>query len=272
MKAAIVGCGYVGKAIAQKWTALGFNVLATTTSPERIEELQQLASQVVVLTGDDKTKLKFALSDRDIVLLCVGSKRGASYQQTYLGTAQTLAAVLPQTQVKQLIYTSTCSIYGQTHGGWVDETVPPAPTSTNGQVIEQTEQTLLSAAASDRKICILRLGGIYGPGRTLARIYGRIAGTTRPGTGEEIANWVHLNDIVNAIDWARSQQLSGIYNLVQDELIPRRELITKVCEKNDLSPVQWDNNPPSPPNRNVRLSNQKIKDTGYQFVHPAFGL
>lgn len=270
MKTAIIGCGYVGKTVAHLWKAKGFDVVVTTTSPERVSELSEVSNKVVVLKGTEEQKIECAIADRDIVLLSVGSKRGANYRQTYLGTAQTVAKVLPRTQIKQLIYTSTCSIYGQNTGAWINETMPPNPSTENGQIIEVAEQTLLNAASPERKICILRLGGIYGPGRTVENIYSRIAGKTMPGTGEEAANWVHLLDIIGAIDWAQTRQLSGIYNVVQDEILTRRELIQEVCDRQNLPAVQWDGNPNAGRGRNVRLSNQKLKSTGFQLEHPTF--
>ncbi len=276
MKAAIIGCGYVGKTVAEYWQQQKLSVLVTTTQQERVSELAAVAHKVVVLMGTDANKLQAALADCDVALLCVGSKRGASYANTYLGTARTLAQVLPNTAVKQVIYTSTCSVYGQHDGAWVNELMPPMPMTENGRVIEQTEQVLLAATTPERRVCILRLGGIYGPGRSLKKIYARAAGTTRPGSGEEATNWVHLNDIVGGIEWARQQQLAGIYNLVQDEVPTVRSLITRVCDRYQLAPVLWDalrdEQRVSDRRKNVRISNAKIKSTGYTFVHPQFWL
>lgn len=272
MKAAIIGCGYVGKTVAEYWQRQGLSVLVTTTQHERVSELAAVADQVVVLMGTEAGKLQVALADCDVVLLCVGSKRGASYADTYLGTARTLAQVLPDTAVRQVIYTSTCSVYGQHDGAWVSELMLPKPLTENGRVIEQTEQVLLAMATPERQVCILRLGGIYGPGRSLQKIYSRAAGTTRLGSGEEATNWVHLNDIVGGIDWARQRHLAGVYNLVQDEVPTVRSLITRVCDRYQLAPVLWDEQMVSDRPKNVRISNAKIKSTGYEFVHPQFWL
>ncbi len=269
MKAAIIGCGYVGTAVAQRWQEKGLDVLVTTTREERVEALSAIANRVEVVTGTERDRLQTILSDRQVVLLCVASKRGASYADTYLKTAKTIAQVLPHTSIEQLIYTSSCSVYGDHNGAWVTELMPPMPITDNGKIIEQTEETLLSEISPQRKICVLRLGGIYGPDRTLERIYSRAAGTTRPGKGEEGTNWVHLSDIVNGIDWACERQLAGLYNLVQDEVPMARDLIRAVCDRHNLAPVTWDESQPST-RKNVRVSNTKIKSTGYEFVHPAF--
>lgn len=269
MKAAIIGCGYVGTAVAQQWMSQGLEVLVTTTREARVAELRAITPEVKVLTGTDHKRLTSALSDSQLVLLSVASKRGASYADTYLRTAQTLADVLPNTPIEQLIYTSSCSVYGQHDGAWVSELMPPKPMTDNGKIIERTEETLLQATSPQRKICVLRLGGIYGPNRSLKKIYRRAAGTTRPGKGQEGTNWVHLRDIVGGIEWARTQKLSGLYNLVQDEVPTVRDLISEVCDRYDIPPVEWDESKPSA-RKDVRVSNSKIKGTGYSFVHPDF--
>ncbi|MEA5466536.1 SDR family oxidoreductase [Leptothoe sp. PORK10 BA2] len=267
-KAAIIGCGYVGQEVARLWRRQGLTVTATTTSPERVEELRTVADRVLVLKGTDPEAVQDCLVDQQVVLVSVGPKRGANYGETYLGTAQTLAQVLPHTAVQQLIYTSTYSVYGQHQGAVVTEETGVEPATANGEVIAAAERTLLGLSGLD--VCVLRLGGIYGPGRTLERIYSRAAGQTRPGTGDEWANWVHREDIVGGIEYVRSHSLSGIYNLVQDEIPTVKELIDRVCDRYHLAPVTWDPAQPSARPYNAKVSNAKIKAAGYQFIHPSF--
>lgn len=270
-KVAIVGCGYVGKQVAQLWQQQGLTVTATTTRPERIPELHPVANDVRVLRGTDQALLREALEGQSCVLVSVAGGRTASYEDTYLKTAQSLVAVLADVpSVEQLIFTSTYSIYGNYNGDWVTEETPLKPATANAQIMAQTEQTFLSAAHAHRRVCIFRLGGIYGPGRELAKIYSRAAGTTRPGTGEEGSNWIHLDDIVGAIAFAHEHQLNGIYNLVQDEIPTVRELIEQVCRSQNFPPVTWDAAQPSDRPYNIRVSNQKLKGAGYRFVHPTF--
>lgn len=265
--ALILGCGYVGKAVAQRWRGL-LTVTATTTSPERLSELQGIADQAIVLRGDDETALRSRLQHQDVVLLTIGAPNADAYEATYLQTAKTLAAVLPDTLVRQVIYTGSYAVYGDRQGDWVDEDTPIAPANRNGEILAETERVLLSAATDQRAICVLRLGGIYGPGRELARIFSRAAGTTRPGNGQDAANWVHLDDIVGAIDFARCQRLSGIFNLVATEPTTTGALIDRVLRESGLPPVTWDASQPSSRPYNAKVSNQKLRDRGYEFQHP----
>jgi len=81
-----------------------------------------------------------------------------------------LASVLKQVHsVRQLIYTGSYAVYGDREGAWVDEASPVAPPTRMVKILCETEQVLLSASSDDMSVCILRLGGIYGPRRELVK-------------------------------------------------------------------------------------------------------
>lgn len=272
-QAAILGCGYVGSAVAQQWQQQGLSVTATTTRPERVAELQAVADRVAVVRGDDREAIAALLASQNVLLICVGAGRQANYEQTYLTTAQTVVAALANApHLRQIIFTSTYSVYGNYGGAWVREDDAAKPATDNGRIMLETEQVLLGAATAERQVCVFRLGGIYGPGRELAKIYSRAAGTTRPGNGHEASNWIHLEDIAGAIAFAQTHALTGLYNLVQDEIPTVRELIDRVCRGSQLDPVTWDASQPSARPYNVRVSNQKLKAAGYAFQHGQFDL
>lgn len=273
MNIAIVGCGYVGTAVARQWHQnSGYHITATTTTEERVSELEQVAQRVVVVKGDDETALKSVVCDRDLILLSVAPTRSPqanSYEETYLRTAKNLVKALQQAPtVKQLIYTGSYSVYGDKNGAWVDEDSPLTPANHNGEILAQTEQVLLAASSKDLKVCILRLGGIYGPGRELTKIFSRAFGTTRPGTGEDFTNWIHLDDIVGAVNFAAVEKLPGIYNLVNKEPQLNRDLLDRLSEKYNLPKVMWNPTQQQVRAYNSRVSNQKIAAAGYKFIHP----
>lgn len=271
MKLAIIGAGYVGSAVSQMWHNAGHKVSVTTTTPDKTSELQQISSQVTVLTGNDLASLKQVVANQEVVLLSVASKQRTPeiYRQAYLETAQNLVTAIKATPgVKQLIYTSSYGIINNKSGNVVDETVTVNPVGEYSQILHQTEQVLLSVTQSEYKTCILRLSGIYGPRRELIKIFGRAAGKTRPGRGENYTNWVHLDDIVRAIDFAKDQQLQGVYHLSSDEFMTMKEFLDRLLTTHNLPPITWDSSQPSSRNYNIKLSNQKIKDAGFKFAHP----
>ncbi|NEP08357.1 MAG: NAD-dependent epimerase/dehydratase family protein, partial [Okeania sp. SIO4D6] len=241
------------------------------TTPEKVSELKNITSQVVVMKGNDPQAMQDVLQNQDMVLLSVGfrSHIGMEYKQTYLETAQTLVATLKKTpNIQQVIYTGSYSVYGDKNGEWIDENSPANPSTDNGKILHETEQVLLSASTPQQRVCILRLGGIYGPGRELIKIFSRWGGKTRPGTGDDVTNWIHLDDIVGAVEFAIDRQLQGIYNLVNDVPIKGKELLDSLHKYQGLEKVSWDGSPSSMRPFNARVSNKKLRDEGFELVHP----
>lgn len=274
-RAAIIGCGYVGTALASYWNQQqGYSVTATTTREERIAELEEVANEVVVMKGQDSHSVRSLLQNHDTVVLSIApiSDRQVDakvYRETYIPTAKNLVEALKDTgRVKQIVYLSSCSVYGNKKGEWVDENAPVETNSEYNQVLCEAEQILLDSASEDVKVSILRLGGIYGPQRELTTRLGRIAGKTMPGSGETFSCWIHLDDIIAAIDFLCQKRLGGIYNLVNDFNLTIGELCDRVCDLQGFKKIVWDASKPSFRDLNARINNQKIKAAGYQFIHP----
>jgi nucleoside-diphosphate-sugar epimerase len=266
--AVILGCGYVGRAVAQCWRP-SFYLTVTTTSAPKLSLLEPLADRVVLVNGNDEAGLRSLLHNQEVLLLSLGAPQRDAYADTYLRTAQTLATVLPDCPtLRQIIYTSSYALYGDHGGEWVDETTPIQPTNPNGKILAETEQVLLGLATPQRAVCVLRLGGIYGPGRELITIFRRSAGTTRPGTGAEASNWVHLDDIVGAIAFAAQHHLTGVYNLVATVPLTVKELLDQVLTAHGLPCASWDAGQRSERSYNAKVSNAKLRAAGYAFAHP----
>ncbi|MGK7938435.1 MAG: NAD-dependent epimerase/dehydratase family protein [Xenococcaceae cyanobacterium] len=271
MKISIIGCGYVGSAIARLWQEKGHTVTVTTTTPDKVSNLSAIADRVVITQGDDLGTLQEILTDRDVVLLCVGAKKRerVTYEQTYLQTAKNVVLAAQEiSSLKQIIYTSTHAILGDRQGEWTNEECPIATVNENGEILAKAEEVVLSAQKENLSVCILRLAGIYGENRELINIFRSWSGTNRPGKGENYANWVHLDDIVNALEFARSKQLAGIYHLSSDETLTRKEFFDRLFHTHNLPGIDWDNSTPTNRLLNLRLDNSKIKAAGFQLTHP----
>jgi nucleoside-diphosphate-sugar epimerase len=271
---AILGCGYVGSALAACWQEQGHVVTGTTTSREGLARLGEIASTAVVMKGDDLTAVNSLLEGQDTLVVSVsptGFQQAdeATYAATYLTTAKNLVEALEQAPtVKQVIYLSSCSVYGDRQGEWVDETAQIEPIDHKSQVLHESEQIVLQAANEYQKVCVLRLGGIYGPERELVGMFGGLAGMTMAGKGDRFVNWVHRDDIIGAIEFARLKQLNGIYNLVDDSQMTVKEQAELVCTYYNLPPVNWDPSRLSFQRKSLQVSNQKLKAAGYELIHP----
>lgn len=269
----ILGCGYVGSALARHYQASATaesapRVTATTTTPGRLAELEAIAHQALLLSIDDVAQLKAELQQQTHIVVSIGAKRGTPYAETYLKAAKVLTQALEgNSSIQQIIYTSSYSVYGDCQSEWVNEETKISPQSDNSKVLAETEQQLLALATPNRSVCVFRLGGIHGPGRELGRIFSFAAGKTRPGDGSDASNWVHRDDIVGAIDFALAKGFSGIYNLVNSDPIASKKLLDWVCDRYDLAPITWDPSQTSKRPYNAKVSNQKLRDAGYEFLH-----
>ncbi|MDJ0729797.1 MAG: SDR family oxidoreductase [Crocosphaera sp.] len=272
-KVAIIGCGYVGKAVASYWYQQGYIVTGTTTREEKISDLENITHNPIVMSGDNLEAIEKVTQEQQTILVSIApiSDRQVSaevYAQTYIPTAKNLVKVLNHNStVKQVIYLTSGSVYGDKKGEWVDETSPLDTESNYGQVLVEAENIILGLNREDIKVCLLRLGGIYGPGRELDKRIGRMAGKTLSGNGESCANWIHLDDIINGIEFVHKKGCHGIYNLVNDVKLTAKELCDLICDRQQLERVSWDASKPSFSSLNARVDNSKIKQEGYKFIY-----
>lgn len=265
---AILGAGYIGGKLIVPLKKRGLTVRVSTTTPSKANDLETIADEVFLLKGNEKNKTELFLKDCDGLILTVAPKESGDYQATYLETAETIRDTKPK--LKYLLYTSSTSVYGNYHGNLVDEETKPMPESQQGEILLNTESTYLKSLLDETKVCILRLGGIYGPGREVLNRVKKFAGRKIPGNGSSITNLIHCDDIVSAILWSLDQELVGVHNLVNDTHVTRKELYMKLAQQNKLPEVLWDNTGVNPHAGNKIVSNEKIKSTGFRFIHSTF--
>lgn len=192
----IIGCGYLGHRVARHWVARGDTVHALTRSADRAGELS--AAGMVPVVGDVTNRATLAgLPEVDTLLYAVGLDRqsGKSQRDVYVNG---LGNVLEQLagKVRRWIYISSTSVYGQDGGEWIDESSECSPQSPNGHVCLEAERLLMSRVPQAN---ILRLAGIYGPGRLVGRIEALRAGTAPDGNPEAWLNLIHITDAVAAV-------------------------------------------------------------------------
>ncbi|WP_369721548.1 SDR family oxidoreductase [Bradyrhizobium sp. LLZ17] len=132
------------------------------------------------------------------------------------------ADALAAKRSQKIIYLSTIGVYGDHGGAWVDETTPPQA------ILERTRSRLAAEQAwvelTGGDVAILRLAGIYGPGRNaLAALRaGSARRIVKPG---QVFNRIHVADIASAIMAAVRHQGGGIWNICDDEPAPPQDVI-----------------------------------------------
>jgi nucleoside-diphosphate-sugar epimerase len=228
MRVLIIGRGYVGSQLAADLARSSHEVSALSrTAPDRPE---LIAASVRPIKGDITEPDCLANLPRqwDWVVNCVSSSRGTmdEYRKAYLEGTRNLLDWLGPTALKKFVYTSSTGVYGQDDGSVVTEDSPAMPASETGKVLVETENILLTAARERRfPAVILRVSGIYGPGRGYW-LNQFLTGEARlDGTGDRILNMVHRDDVVGAIIAALEKGRPGeIYNVTDDEPVSQLKL------------------------------------------------
>ena len=276
MRLTIVGCGYVGMALARQCRLHSplHELVLTTTRSDRCEQLASHADHVLVCDASQPDALHQVLQGADAAVFCLGPKgdrqvSAAEYRHTFIDSFRCLEQLLPRLpQLQQILYTSSCSVYGDSKGGWVDETTEVQPSDEHGQVLVETESLLETmGAAHSRRVCILRLAALHGPGRTLDQRFRGLAGQTRAGNGQRYTNWVHVEDAAGSLRTAIDQRWSGVVNVVNNEPIQLADLINGALQRQGLAALTWDGEACVGGN-DRRISNSRLQGLGYELLHP----
>ncbi|MCA1470435.1 SDR family oxidoreductase [Bradyrhizobium sp. IC3195] len=134
---------------------------------------------------------------------------------------------------RKVVYLSTIGVYGDHAGSWVDESTPPQAILDRTRMRIAAEQAWTDATAGDA--AILRLAGIYGPGRNA--LLTLRAGTARriikPG---QVFNRIHVDDIASAIMAALRHQGGGVWNVCDDEPAPPQDVIGYAAQLMGVAP------------------------------------
>lgn len=178
-----------------------------------------------------------------------------------------------------LCYYSTAGVYGDFDGAWIDETAACHPHNERSkQRVVAEQQWRDFAAERGVPLLILRLAGIYGPGRsTLDRVRdGTARRIIKPG---QVFNRIHVEDIGRVTALAAQRRLGGTFNLADDEPTPPQNLITYAAELMGVTPppeVPFETANLTPMARsfyadNKRVSNAAIKTAlGIELLYPTY--
>lgn len=197
----IVGCGYLGMRVARRWLAVEEPVAAVTRHARRAEEFRAtgiLSIIAEVTQPASLEQLRPLLGPGDTLLYAVGYDRSAGQpmDQVYVqGLRNVLAAIHPE--ISRVIYISSTGVYGQVAGETIDEDSPTEPTREGGRVCLAAEQALLESPFGNRAV-ILRLAGIYGPGRVPNRADLR-AQKPLPFDPASALNLIHVEDAATVV-------------------------------------------------------------------------
>ena len=270
----IVGCGYLGHRLGSTWRAAGVHAVGVTRSTGSAEQLTTEGWTARALDISDSgacAQLAEEFPDFEVIVHCAASGRGggeAAYQAVYFEGCQNLLRTWP---AAKLFFTSSTSVYPQIDGSVLTEESDAQPRSSTGKILRATESLVLGAGGT-----VLRLGGLYGPGRSVLLKTFLSGGATidvrsePPWTPDgRWINQIHQLDAVGALLHLvalDSALTSGkCFNGTDSRPLSQREVYTYLCAK-----FKRDMPPESAPEENrkrgwshKRVSNARLRGTGW---------
>jgi nucleoside-diphosphate-sugar epimerase len=267
LKVLILGCGYVGQALASAWRTAGHAITGWVRSESSAAALLELGIKPWVGDLSAEEDWQGLPPDFDFFVHCASSSRGGAeaYARVYVRGIALAQHYLPRTQG---LFVSSTSVYGQTEGEIVTETSPAEPMNETSQLLREAE-----AIAWASQTIVLRVAGIYGPerGALLKKFLAQEA--MIEGDGTRWMNQVHRTDVVQAIQHVATLSTpEKLYNVADNEPVTYRDFYQWLATETHL-PL-----PPHGPvnaNRkrgltNKRVSNGLLTQSGWHPLYPTF--
>lgn len=223
----IVGCGDLGMRIAGRRRARGAGTECVVRSAGSAARLQRSGFAVRILDLDRPVAaLDFAAAHAQILYLAPPPPHG-----TRDARVQRFLAALPDAAGQRIVYVSTSGVYGDCGGAWVDERRPANPQVDRARRRFDAEQRLRAWREAGRgELIVLRVAGIYGPGRLplerLRRGEPMVAAAQAPWT-----NRIHVDDLVDVCEAAMTRGRDGaIYNVSDGHPSNMRDYFDRVAD------------------------------------------
>lgn len=221
------------------------------------------------------SEIEERLASADVILVSVPP--GTSVDPVLARFGRKIASIK---RPQRILYLSTIGVYGDHGGEWVDETAAPTPTSERSLVRVQAEKAWAAMGRGGAKtVHILRLSGIYGPGRNA--LVNLAEGKARRLVKEgQVFNRIHVEDIARAIAALLVHEgENDVWNVTDDEPAPPQDVVAYAAELMAIAPPpeqDFETAELTPMARsfygeNKRTSNRKIKEElGLEFAYPTY--
>ncbi|WP_455273215.1 SDR family oxidoreductase [Rhizobium herbae] len=275
MHVLILGAGFSGSAIAKAFLPLAQSVTGTTRSEDKLAGLSALGIDALVYDGTTISPDLAAAMKRTTHLI-QSIAPGRDGDPMMRPGAPSLAELMPN--LKWAAYLSTVGVYGDHGGAWVTENASLEPVSARSVERVAAEQAWLAfGQASNVPVAVLRLSGIYGPGRNA--FCNLAAGTARRLIKpNQVFNRIRVEDIAAAAVFLSGRSIGGIFNVTDHEPAPPQDIVAEAARLMGVAPppeMPFETAELSPMARsfygeNKRVSNTRLRDLGFVFRFPDY--
>jgi nucleoside-diphosphate-sugar epimerase len=267
-KTLLIGCGYIGLPLALELRGRGDSVTPWVHSEQGSRGPRNLdfAEMIIGSVADERTWNEVC-RNYDLVIHCASSGRGGeeAFAEVFREGMRQIIAHQPKARK---IFVSSTSVYGQTSGEPVSEVAPAEPFTPTGKILREAEAIALEGGAT-----VVRSSGIYGPGRAVLWEKFKRGEAVIEGDGLRWINQIHQRDLVAALAHLIDAGAPGeIYNATDDTPVSYRDYYAWCSEF--LSQPMPPHGPISTERKrgltNKRVSNTKLRATGWQPMYPSF--
>ncbi len=242
MRVFFFGLGYCAEAIIRRMPAI--EPSGTARSDERVAALRASGVEAYAFDGARADPgLEDALMCAEAIVVSI-PPRGPEGPLDRFADAIRAAPAL-----RRVLYYSTIGVYGEHGGAWVDERSRTVTRNERGLARLADEKRWMEAGrARGLALDILRLPGIYGPGRN-ALVKLRQGEARRIVKANHVANRAHVDDIAEVTRLVLERGLDGrIWNVADDEPAPPQDVIAYAAVLLGVEP------PPEEPFETAKLS------------------
>ena len=243
MKVFFFGLGYCARRLIQRepW----IEASGTARTAEAVAALRREGVEAWRFDGvEAEPGLEAALGQAEAIVVSIPPREGVG-----AALERFAGAIAAAPGLRRIVYYSTIGVYGDHGGAWVDETGATRTRTARGLArLEDEARWTAAARARGAEADILRLAGIYGPGRNgLVNLRERQARRiVKPG---QVFNRAHVDDIAEISRLVLTRSLKGqIWNVADDEPAPPQEVVAYAAGLLGLEP------PPEEPFDEARLS------------------
>lgn len=224
--ASIIGCGWLGLPLAEHLLKAGYQVKGSTTQIDKLKSLQEKGIEPYLIDLSKEGSIAPSFFESDLFVVTVPPRSRTQPAGVYLAQMKRMAAFIEQyPQIKQVIYTSSTSVYPDRAGFAKEESVCLPQQSSHAELVE-VENAFL--ALSTATVTILRLGGLTGGSRLLVKHF---AGKKELLGGHYPVNLLHLQDAVRIIDFVSEHALAGVFNACSPQHPYKKDFYRTLAER-----------------------------------------
>jgi nucleoside-diphosphate-sugar epimerase len=272
----VAGAGWLGGAVARRLAARGDRVTAVRRDAARAAALAGPGVEPLALDlAAPGAEARLPAADAYVACQSAGADGVEPYRAAYVDANRTLLAAAARAGARAFVYTGSTGVFGQRDGSDVDEDTPPAPAGANaGAAVLVEAEALVRGAASGAlrgaRVSVVRLSGLYGPGR--AGVVERVrAGRLALGAGDDAwMNFCHLDDAVSFVLAALDRGAPGaVYHGSDAEPARRRDVVLWIAARLGIAPPRSDGAAAPGPSRRI-LSARSRAALGVELAFPSF--